>query len=139
MAARRSTRTLDGAHMDIERAKELYKRLTLSIWGSVTCILVGWPLAYSNPPLNYAGITLIVLAIVLGGAFYVFLTSLVSMLNRSLLVWVGGAFIFTPFGPLLAWFSMRRIAKQGFCLSETAPPNTKVEMNADKSGPRSLL
>ena len=104
--------------MDVERAKILYGRLTVSIWGGVLCVLVGWPLSYNELPLGYVGVALMLLAVVLGIAFYVCLAALVGLLGKSVLVWVGGAFVVGPIGPLLAWFSMRRIAKQGFVLSE---------------------
>lgn len=123
--------------MDVERAQILYRRCTVSIWGSLLCVLVGWPLLFNELlPLRQVGIALNLLALVLGFAFYVFLAALVSLLGKSVLVWVGGAFVAGPIGPLVAWFSMRRIAKQGFVLSESGPSKSTVGLDTGKSGAR---
>jgi len=55
----------------------------------------------------------LVLVIVSGGAlFYVFLGILVKKLKKSLLVWVGGAFVLAPAGSIVAYFRMKRLVAE---------------------------
>jgi len=55
----------------------------------------------------------LVLIMASGGLlFYVFLGVLVTKLKKSLLVWVGGAFVLAPLGPIVAYFGIKRLVAE---------------------------
>ena len=108
------TKALEG---NVERERDL--RGTFQMLG--LCILasyggfIAFMFAFFSPEADTLKSVreILVLVMVAGGAlFYVFLGVLATKLKKSLLVWVGGAFVLTPAGPIVAYFRMKRLVAE---------------------------
>jgi multidrug transporter EmrE-like cation transporter len=108
--------------MDAPKIVSGFRLLTASLLvsvGGAVCVL-----ALPRPENNLDSLlsSLAFAAWVAGGvAFYVMLGVLASRLNRSPIVWVGAAFIFTPIGPLVAYFRMRSLIAKTLTQDYVAP------------------
>jgi hypothetical protein len=99
-----------------EKTKNLFKCLTifflLGITGLILLILEGYSVDFSvDSPLSLLDkfIFFIMLFSSVGYLFY--LGRLASHYNRSVIMWVGGSFIFSIFGVIFSYILMRGIVK----------------------------
>jgi hypothetical protein len=51
------------------------------------------------------------LAIIFSWTYLLYLWKLVKLFNKSILVWIGGAFVTAPIGPIITYYNMSKLVK----------------------------
>ena len=101
-----------------------FRRLSWSLAASLLSFVAVVIFAFNKPLVAALGPTAFVAWIVLifsGISFYVFLGILAVRLKRSPIVWIGISFVFSPIGPFVAYYDMRRLVREVLKASKNAP------------------
>lgn len=94
----------------------LFKRLTifflLGITGFISLILEGYRVGFSaDSPIALLNVIIIFIMLVSAVGYLYYLGRLASHYNRSIIMWVGGSFIFSIFGFIFSYILMRGLVK----------------------------